>query len=482
MSLSNIVFLPPELLETIFDHAIQSLPTQERSLQALAYSHVCRSFRLVALDSPLLWTCLHGRPGRRSLSFIETCIERSRTSPLDVVLHFYRPDDEELAALALDEMGIRVDGTFEMSLIHCARWRSCSWQFVKQKAGDGETYPCKNFLSLFHNVDAPLLERLSIGMELNIGHLFNSFKGIHQLIRTDFLWNAPNLDAITATNTDSGIPIALHAQLRYLTVEFRQLRLTRQIDALRARLKSMTVLSTIRLSLVDCCFHAERVTASYFPFTFDIPSVQIVSITLLGCTEETTYTRAHLLWGVFGWFHFSNAVQLDVIFNIEDRENIVLWNSHNIALYSILAPNTKYPQRFPSLQTLNVTILPKTKSCPPSSQTSLSTILLPHCCVPTLKHLRVQSTQYWTLLDGVGEFDESQPPYFQRGGEVVPIALETATFEIPCVDGILSWVEQLASKMRDTGCWDQFSELRVIQNGEALVIPRDDVNRWCEAC
>ncbi|KLO19739.1 hypothetical protein SCHPADRAFT_898688 [Schizopora paradoxa] len=359
---------------------------------------------------------------------------------------------------------------------YCARWRSCSWRFVGKETQGEEYRPCTDSLSLFHNVNAPLLGELSIKLEPGIGHLFDSFKGA-RLIRNGFAWNVPKLSTLN-TNTTSGIPVALQAQLHCLEVNFCHIRIERHIVALLSRLTSMTNVSTIRLSFIDCTF-GRRTTSPWVSPVAEFPSVQSVSIALLGCMQDNS--RALFLWDEFRRFYFPNAIELDITLDIGDRDKFVLWDRHNVALYSFLAPNKSHSNRYPSLETLNVVVQSGAQSCQPGTQDPLPTMLVPHCCVPTLKHFRIQSMQYWTLLDGLGEFEASKPSYFAHAGEIVPIALETMIFDAPHVDGITLWVRQLSLKMQSTGCWDRFSELTVIQDGETAIISRGDVEHWCEA-
>ncbi|KLO15855.1 hypothetical protein SCHPADRAFT_901964 [Schizopora paradoxa] len=482
---TNILQVPPELLAIVFHHALQNLPVQERSLQALTCSHVCRSFRIAALDSPMLWTSLpvRGREGKGhvKLAFIEACIERSGDLPLDAILQFYYHReitstsnfDLAIGVHARVPMDIWVDTIFETTILHCARWRSCSWHFDFLVEGRrSEKYrPFSEVLEGFGRISAPLLEDLSIGavpgMTLGV---------LPVLLRTHFSWTIPNIRAFTIENTLSVPSSAYRDQLRSVTANFHNIGLTHQISGLRSRLKILKLLSTVRLSFVDCCFEK----ASFVLFV-EMPTVKNLEIALLGCVQ--TCPRTNLLWHEFRTFCFPNLAELHISLDIEDRDNLVLWNGHNIALYSILAPTLAqdHGYRYPSLDTLVVTIQSRTKSLTSQNkQAPLPTLILPCCCVPSLKRLHIRSTQHWMLLDGVGEFDQSQPPYFERGGQVVAINLKTVTFDVPHVVAVMPWVKRLASKMQDTDCWTGFSELTIIESGKQVVIPRDEVECWCD--
>ncbi len=135
-----------------------------------------------------------------------------------------------------------------------------------------------------------------------------------------------------------------------------------------------------------------------------------------------------------------------------------------------------YPQySFPSLETLNVEVRQVHGD-------EAAELLLHHSCVPSLKHLRIHSTSNVSLSDNVGEFDEALlPRHFLFGSKVVPIALQTITFDIPGVGGVVQWVQELMFKMKDQLCWDGFVKLTV-KNGEngPRVILLDEVESWCD--
>ncbi|KAJ3763672.1 hypothetical protein EV360DRAFT_33014 [Lentinula raphanica] len=57
-------------------------------------SHVCRHFREVAIESPLLWTTIHYHAGT-SLSMAKSWLERSKGHPLQIEIDCHGPDDEE---------------------------------------------------------------------------------------------------------------------------------------------------------------------------------------------------------------------------------------------------------------------------------------------------------------------------------------------------------------------------------------------------
>ncbi|KLO07935.1 hypothetical protein SCHPADRAFT_1001290 [Schizopora paradoxa] len=471
---TNFDVLPPEIIEVVFDHTLQCIPAETRSLQALACSHVCRLFRLIALNSPSMWRSLpvRGKQGHGlvKLPFIEACVARSRDLPLDAFLYFYRDCDP-----ATSRTAVLVDSTFETILNLCARWRSCSWKFDEGNPNiDVRLAGYRPFLEVllaFQWVDAPLLEKLSFeegpGMDM---------RTLPTPIRRILSWNMPNLHTFSFDNMLCMPSFKHRIQPRSLKANFFQKEFAHHINSMRSHIKIMRSLLTAQLSFIGCRFNKPS-----FALFSEMHSIKSLEITLLGCIQNAN--RPKFLWHEFQSFCFPSLAELHINLDIEDRDSLVLWNGHNIALYSLLAPTLAHDneRRYPSLETLVVTFHSRTKSSTPQdSQSSLPTILLPCCCVPSLKNLHIRSTQRWSLLHGVGEFNSSQPPYFERGGQIVAINLETVTFDVPHVEGIVPWVQQLASSMQSTDCWVRFSELTIVDSGDIVVIPRAEVERWCE--
>ncbi|KLO07941.1 hypothetical protein SCHPADRAFT_909029 [Schizopora paradoxa] len=431
-----------------------------------------------------MWRCLPVL-SRKGLStshvdtqFIEACVERSRGLPLDGFLYFYVALRDPDGHLKSDPAEIFVNGAFETTLLHCARWRSCSWKFIYgDDVGFNAVYPpFLDFRKLFVTIDAPLLEELSFGasQDLDLLGIFSSFVIAH------FAWNISKLRALTTINSLSVPPFKYRALLHSLTVNFHRVEFSYQVDSLRSRLQEMRSLTMVELSFIDCCFE----NASFFSLA-EMPSITTLGITLLACTQSLTFS--HLLWHEFRTFYFPNLVELHITLDIEDSDELVLWDGYNVALYSFIAPSMidGHEHRYPSLETLVVTVQPRMGNpFPQSGQAPLPKLLLPCCCIPSLKHLRIRSTQCWVLSDSIvgGDVSLEHPTatFIERGEQVVAINLQTATFEVPRIDGIVPWVRKLTSKMQDTGCWDRFSKLTVVQSGEAVVIPRDEIERWCE--
>ncbi|KLO15852.1 hypothetical protein SCHPADRAFT_901962 [Schizopora paradoxa] len=410
----------------------------------------------------------------------EACVERSRGLPLDGFLYFYLALRDPDGHLKSDPAEIFVNGAFETSLLHCARWRSCSWKFIYGDDVDFNAVypPFLDFRKLFVTIDAPLLEELSFGasQDLDLLGVFSSF------VKAHIAWNIPKLRALTTVNTLSVPPFKYRALLHSLTVNFHRVQFSYQVSSLRSRLQGMRSLRTVELSFIDCCFEN---ASSSLPAD-EMPSVSTLSITLLACTQS--FTLSYLLWHEFRFTNFPNLVELHITLDIEDGDDLVIWNGYNIALFSFVGPTmiADCEPRYPSLETLVVTVRPKMEPpSPQSGQTPLPKLFLPCCCIPSLKHLRIRSTQFWVLSDSIVGGDVSlehpTPTFIEQGEQLVAINLQTATFEVPRIEGIVPWVRKLTSKMQDTGCWGRFSKLTVVQSGEAEVIPRDEIERWCEA-
>lgn len=74
--------LPVELISRIFRLVVESGGANPRPLPPFVLAHVCREWRAVAREDPLLWT----RPNFSRVKLASTMLELSRSSPLAVSL------------------------------------------------------------------------------------------------------------------------------------------------------------------------------------------------------------------------------------------------------------------------------------------------------------------------------------------------------------------------------------------------------------
>ncbi len=134
------------------------------------------------------------------------------------------------------------------------------------------------------------------------------------------------------------------------------------------------------------------------------------------------------------------------------------------------------PCPFPVLKTLYVEVRPRHGD-------DGSALVLPHRCLPSLKHLLIRSSLNLTLLDNVGNDHEATllARQFAIRREVAPIALHTVTIVVAGVDGIVLWMRDLVLKMQDQLCRGNFVGLTVITaKNEVQVVPREEVEHWCD--
>ncbi|KAK7051579.1 hypothetical protein VNI00_004558 [Paramarasmius palmivorus] len=72
--------LPPDVMVNVFGYCVPSHGSEEAGTSWLSFSHVCRVWRLIALDHGLLWTCID----LRRVALSELMIERSKAAALDI--------------------------------------------------------------------------------------------------------------------------------------------------------------------------------------------------------------------------------------------------------------------------------------------------------------------------------------------------------------------------------------------------------------
>jgi len=473
-SMSNTVHalsLPPEILENILGDVVESVNPEERPWTALTLTHVCGSFRHVALSCPNLWTCLSRKLGRPGLALIEACIERSQNRPLDVVLYLYGLRDESGSPDDIDE--VVVDSIARTVLPFSARWRTYSAiVVVKDKFSNQNVIPLADFRSMSSNLDTPLLEEFTLKEQTDLPHLLpaGSLFHLYPILSQDS-WNIPSLHTLVLENTlVSGIPSEFRVPLRHASVSYVRRNVVYHLNTLRS-LAIGPSLTTLRLSFNGC--HFSRKYAD--PTLNELPHVKSLHIEFLGCTQSAW--NDHNLWKSFRMFRFPSAVDLTMLIDIGDA-SFVLWDglrSFDVTLHGFLVtdPDHRYP--FPCLETLDVEVRPRRGHGGPE-------LLLPHCCLPSLKHLRIRCSFALTLSDNIGDFNVgSLPRHFTTGQEVVPIALQSVTLDLPHVGGVVSWIEGLALKMQSQRCWSGFAELTVKNGGsEVEATLRDEIERWCD--
>jgi len=466
--------LPPEILTVVFIDVVESAIPNERSWTALKLTHVCEPFRRVALDCPRLWTCLSRKLGRPGLALIEACIERSKDQPLDVVLYRYAFQ----RGFAAEET-LAVDSIAPIILPVCGRWRRYSTVLVMAPYSDSEKLvisPIK-FDAMSSNLNAPLVAEYSIEAQPELLDVFRhtSVTLFHMTLPPASSWSLPGLHSLIAQNPHMSAVLSLirprHcAQLRSATVGYAGQRLVSQLNSLRV-FTDTTSLTKLRLSFNNCRFSKKSMKGA----PHELQHVKSLHIDLLDCSQSAW--SEHGLWKSFRKFKFPGVVDLTVLLDIGNPtfKLRIGHRSFDSSLHSLIVTDAEPRYLFSSLETLNVEVRQVHGDEAPE-------LLLPHCCTPSLKHLRIRGASDLTLSDNIGEFDEALlPRHFLLGDEVVPLALQTITLDLPGVGGVVQWVKELVLKMKEQLCWDDFGELTVKNGGNRpRVIPRDEVDSWCD--
>ncbi|KLO18132.1 hypothetical protein SCHPADRAFT_936398 [Schizopora paradoxa] len=474
--------LPSELLKLIFVEASNSTIPEERPCAALTLSHVCSSFRRVALVCPKLWTTLSRKLGRPGLELIEACIQRSADQPLDVLLYLYGLRGDFGGSRFADQ--VAVDRMAKTVLPVCSRWRSfavhlaiidpfddCQWQNV---------ILLTEFRQLSAKLDVPMLETFSIEEDADRSGLVpaSSLLHLHPLLSSnpDLCWSLPALHTLTVQNAHvSDIPSGFRSPIRSASIRYIQRDLLYHLNTLRA-LAVASSLTTLHLSFQDCKFSRKFPD----PTISEISHVRSLHIDFLGCSQ--LHWSEHNLWKAFRTFRFPDVrvVDVKIILDIGDG-SFVLWDglqALDITLHSFLVTDqdVENPCPFPQIETLDIDVRLRR-----GDGIGLA-LLLPQCCLPSLKHLRIRSSFNLILLGDVGKFDEATlPRHFAIGGVNVPIALKTLILDIPRVDGVVMWLRELVAKMQAQRCWSGFAEL-ILKNGgrDIQIVHRDEVEGWCE--
>ncbi len=431
-----------------------------------------------------------GRPG------LEACIERSKDKPLDVVIHLYAYKKPIGKSKGVDM--IAVDRIARIVIPVCARWRRCSALLIAKHYSEQHVISpseflarCSalliakhyseqhvispsEFLSISRYLTAPVLEEFAIREETEGSYVFpgTSMTQFHSKLPPPSSWKLPGMHSLVIQNLyPSTLLPKYRAQLRSLAVSYVKRNVTRQLDEGMRAFADATFLTSLRLSFDNCHFCKDYINDQHV----GLRHVKSLHIDFLGCSQSARNNEN--LWKSFLPIQFPGVVDLTVLLDIGDS-TFVLQNGsqlYDVTLHSLLLTKTSLPCHFPCLETLDVEARPRRGDTDPAL-----ILLLPYCCLPSLKHLRIRSSSSLTISDEVRE-TAWLPSQFPIGSEVFPIALETITLDLPGVGEVVHWVQKLVSKMKDRFRWDGFTGLTVKKGRDTFqFIPRDEVERWCE--
>lgn len=165
----DISSLPNELLAHIFEEAVPQAEGFTATSQIL--SHVCRRWRLVALDLPSLW--VEADFAHYPSEYI-TCLGKSRNAPLKI--HMVILDDCD------------IEEFLNAIIPHSKRWSRLVIDIVNQEA-------CREVISFMDTQhathDLPLLKELKIEYREEIG---GDLEGNHTILFSK--WSMPNLQSL----------------------------------------------------------------------------------------------------------------------------------------------------------------------------------------------------------------------------------------------------------------------------------------------
>ncbi|KAK1233648.1 hypothetical protein PQX77_003192 [Marasmius sp. AFHP31] len=119
-------------------------------------SHVSQRWRQIALGTGTLWTSIFVKRGACHEA-VSAYLQRSSESPLDVIIVHDRPLDDNSDDEESSQAHQRI---FDLALLHISRWRRC-WVDSSRHNIDSP------FLSRLISAQAPVLEYLSIGVEVS---------------------------------------------------------------------------------------------------------------------------------------------------------------------------------------------------------------------------------------------------------------------------------------------------------------------------
>ncbi len=286
----------------------------------MTLTHVCRSFRHVALNRPKLWTCLSKKLGRTGIELIEACIERSKNEPLDVVLYLYGFRESG----SVDGVVVVDSKAWITVLPLCTRWRSYSVHLIIVDPLNFEQWENVTLPSELHplltNLDVPLLEEFSIEEEADVLGLFpeSTLLRRHPLLPPNASWNLPALHSLSLRNSHiSHIPSEFRRSLRSASLSYIQRSFVYHLTNTLRHLTIATSLTTLELSFNNCHFSRNRVDPS--PSVF--PHIKLLRVDFLGCSQRSD-EHTGSLWKSFRTLQFPGVVDPDS--SLRHRRHIAL--------------------------------------------------------------------------------------------------------------------------------------------------------------
>jgi len=454
--MSTLDSLPPEILKTLFELVDENVYTTQRSLAAMRLSHVSRSFRTVALDCPQLWTCLsrkppgHRRPG---LSLLAASIERSGKLPLEVEVWIYEVVGGDMGS----EESVVLDPSFSLVLSHTARWRTFSINIAHYIHQVKEFVHIKE-LSALRNTPLPILEGFAICSMFCLNHQYLQWEILSAAGAPLYLsWDMPALRTFTIESEQSKmLPSAASRYMAHVrTLTFKSIG-DEYLLQTAPTIASMESLTSLHLSFEGPYFGGPLPLDKKWELT----QVTTLHVEILECNANEIYAE-NAPNSLFVIVSFPNLTTLDI--SLRPRYTPIA-----LPLHGFLVRQNHYSV----LETLNIFIRADL-----DNENNPILLVLPDCYIPSLRHIHIRSHPAGLVI--VSKAIEPHSGLEYPGGYGIP-SLQKITLDLPSPRSVTSWVNELASKMQDRGCWDEFLELVVKSGGETRHIPRDEVQRWCD--
>lgn len=296
----GITSLPNDLLRLIFQHG--STGNNAGCEFALSVSHVCRHFRRIALDTPLLWSTI---TNEHSLEGVKTYLARTKMSPLTIALN---EGSEMLRNPQLRNARPSVSDILELTVPNCARWKE--FRFRIFRAFDSLD---QRALRSYENLILPDLTRLVI----SAGQSFRSDDDNDPMFFST--WHMPALQHISFINVLPALPTAIALHLTSLSVTLqRWLKsslLNRLLHLLLIRLPALQRLDLCLWNLADDGVRIDPAT---------LPLLEVLSVHIHDSNSHTyirRFIRALTLPSLFS---------LSVIISSKGPASVSTWLDHTL--------------------------------------------------------------------------------------------------------------------------------------------------------
>lgn len=482
-NMSNLIFLPNELLGRIFQFVVNGDPSQTTSIRmkaAVSLSHVSQYFRVTALSCASLWSNISGSSDINLL-----CLSRSKDAQLDVVTE-----------IALTSVGDRDELVFEQSLTdalpHSERWKTLDIQYVYKQPRHDDQIPGRNLRirQSFRKIDVRSLVSLHIRNIKNpkrtlYGDPERTVKDYHEFQH----WDAPNLRHLTSVYY---FPLSLPGLVNVTSLDVTLKPGQINMINFHQDLSRMKNLESLALKLDGVIVSASYEYVDQLESFGNVGEVEFQRVRRLEIEMNSQGSGwINIFKAFFSSMSFPSAVdlhikvggRLTVAYSEIDLDEAFLTLSSEVE--SIIQHEEQFPrvERF-YLEANGLNISDADDGHSVKDHRSFIRLSAPLGLLPNLKHFTLCSNGCPSPIYLTSSTSENQNlPLFPALETITVQIIKNASLEVAF------FVRKVLLKQKEQGGWGEFRELIVKDNsfdkklkGNNVMkaYSRDDALEWCQ--